>query len=340
MRIGIDGRLLDKRRNTGISRYTEFLLKYYIMKYGAENIYVIVNSVIDDYKSVHYVNTKLKPFNILHFFRYSSFISTLNLDILHIPFYSGTYFRVNQTKVIVTVHDLMYKLVDNFFNTNYFLNYVKKKYFDFIVKETLRNADTVISVSKTTQADVLYSFNVESVHVPELSIVKANPDDSILKKINVSKKGFFFYCGNNRPHKNLQFVIDVFNSVPNLPPLVLAGAGHYNSNNVKAIGIVTDEELKSLYRSCIAFIFPSKYEGFGLPILESLNCKTLVIASKIPAFLEFKSKNISFFEIGNTKSLIEVIKETMEKNYVEEPHFFAGYSIDKIYSLLDLYCIK
>lgn len=340
MRIGIDGRLLDRKNNTGISRYTEFMLDYYISRYPKECIYIITNDTDLEYQGCNIVYTSLRAFNLWHFGRYARFVSQLKLDLLHVPFYSGTHIRLKDTKVIVTVHDLMYKFVDKFFGKNLFLNYAKRCYFDFIVKRTLANADTVIAVSQTTREDLLNTFHIPSVHVPEYSVIASLPDDSILERFGLEKKKYFFYCGNNRPHKNLQFVIDVFNSNSDLPLLVLAGKGHTDSRNVKNLGVVSEAELKALYTSSIAFVFPSKYEGFGLPVLEALDCKTLVVASRIPAFTEFKSKNISFFEIGNQLSFLSAIECAMKSNFMEEPFFFENYSKSKIYSLLDLYCIK
>ena len=340
MRIGIDGRLLDKKNNTGISRYTEFMLDYYMSRYKKECIYIITNDVNLKYLGCNIVYTSLKPFNLLHFCKYARFVSQLKLDLLHVPFYSGTNMKLKETKVVVTVHDLMYRLVDDFFGINPFLNYAKRCYFDFIVKRTLINADVVISVSQTTQMDLFNIFHVSSKHIPEFSIVHSKPDDSILERYGLERKKYFFYCGNNRLHKNLQFVIDLFNSHSDFPHLVLAGKGHADSKNVINLGVVTENELKSLYTSSIAFIFPSKYEGFGLPILEALDCKSLVIASEIPAFTEFKSKNILFFKIGDQFSFVSAIKNAMKANFVEEPKFFVYYNINKIYSLLDMCCAK
>lgn len=340
MRIGIDGRLLDQKNNTGISRYTEFMLNYYISRYGEKCIYIITNDFNLEYQGCNIVYTQFKPYNLLHFYRYGQFVSNLKLDLLHVPFYSGTNIKLNGTKVIVTVHDLMYRFVNNFFGENLLFNYVKIRYFDFIIKSTLLNADMVISVSQTTQNDLFNIFHVSSRHIPEFSVIDSKPDDSILKRYKLERKKYFFYCGNNRPHKNLQFVIDLFNSHSEFPLLVLAGKGHSDSKNVKSLGVVTEEELKSLYSSSIAFIFPSIYEGFGLPILEALDSKTLVIASEIPAFTEFESKNILFFKIGDQYSFISAIKDAMEKEFAEEPLFFENYSKNRIYNLLDIYCLK
>ena len=277
----------------------------------------------------------LKPFNIYHFIKYGSFISQLKLDILHIPFYSGLFAKIERTKIIVTVHDLMYKLVDDFFGSTKYMNFLKKKYFDFILKHTLHNADTIVAVSKTTQQDLYNLFHVSSICIPEYSEICTHSDALVLEKLKLKEKKFFFYCGNNRPHKNLQFIIDVFNSLPELPQLVLAGNGHRDSSNVKTVGVVSESTLRTLYQTSIAFIFPSKYEGFGLPVLEALALKTIVIASQIPAFLEFESENIIFFELGNRERLVKALQVASQKSFVEEPDFLDKYDIGNIYKLLD-----
>ena len=160
-------------------------------------------------------------------------------------------------------------------------------------------------------------------------------DKSIIEKFALCSKGYFFYCGNNRSHKNLQFIINLFNTFPELPPLVLAGNGHTDSPNVIVVGIVTEKELRALYQNSIAFVFPSKYEGFGLPILEALSAKTPIVASRIPAFLEFKSKNISYFDIDDSNQLLEALQSIQQHQFISEDEFFKEYSPQRIYDLLD-----
>ena len=333
MKIGIDCRLINTIQNTGISRYTEFLVKYYIDKYGFDSVILISNDFEFKYEKCKVVYTKLKPFNIFHFFKFSKFVESFNFDLFHVPFYSGLNQKINSTTV-VTVHDLMYKFVEGFFGKNKVLNHLKIKYFDFLVGRSLKNADKIVAVSETTQNDILKIFGFESTHIPEDSEITVDEDASILARFDLKVNEFYFYCGNNRPHKNLEFIIDVF-AKNNLKPLVLAGKGHKNYNNVIATGIVTDEELKSLYKSAKAFIFPSKYEGFGLPILESLQLETMVVASNISAFLEFKSHNIYYFENGSTKDFLDAVGRTLNNDFIKEDSFFENYDKKRIYELND-----
>lgn len=335
MKIGIDCRLINKAQNTGISRYTEFLIEYYIERYGEQNVFLISNNETFKFLNCTVIYTKLKPFNILHFLRFSKFLNKIDLDLFHAPFYSFGTGKPPNTFAIVTVHDLMYKFVKDFFGSNTILNNLKISYFDFIVKNSLTTANKIVSVSNTTKNDVKKIFGLDSTHIVEDSEIEVKEDFLILDRFKLEKKGFYFYCGNCRPHKNINFIVEIFKSNPNLPPLVLAGKGHQNDRNVIATGIVSEEELKALYKAAIAFVFPSKYEGFGLPVLESFRAGTFVIASKIPAFLEFESPNIFYFDLDSEDQFFNAIKSTLSNNFDDDKTLLARFSKDQIYESYD-----
>lgn len=316
MKIVIDARLLDRVNNTGISRYIEFLFKYYCGKYPKNHIYIISNDKMFRYDQCNVIYTKLKPYNILHFFIYYFKIVRLNPTLYHAPFYSGLAFG-SKEKVIVTVHDLMYRIVPSFFSPNIFLNRIKILYFDCIVGLSLKHADEIISVSQTTNRDVSKFFKRNSVTIPENSEITVAANDTIITKYNLSNKRYFFYCGNSRPHKNLDILYKVFEVNDDLPLLVLAGKGHRNTKNVLCVGTISDNELKTLYSAAIAFVFPSFYEGFGLPILESFYSKTIVVASRISAFLEFENENILFFDPNSCDELYLCLKKAERQEFVE-----------------------
>ncbi len=339
MKIGIDCRLVDQEKNTGISRYTLHLVDYYVARYGSSNIYLITNRIDFSYRSCNVIFTRFKPFNILHFIFWKLKLKALEFDLIHIPFYSGFFGKLKHVKVIMTVHDLMYNTLENFFHSNILINSLKKYYINFIVFFSLRNIDQIISVSKTTQHDLKKLFDFDSAHISESVMLSNDFDDNVLAKNNLNPRGYFLYCGNQRRHKNLAFLLNAFNNSQELPILVLVGPGHSTFKNVLSLGIVTDNELNSLYKNAIAFIFPSKYEGFGLPILESLYNKTSVLASNISAFQEFDSKNVFLFELGNIDDFYRKLDKVITHKFINEESFFENYSQEKIYSQLDSVCV-
>ena len=335
MKIGIDCRLINKNQNTGISRYTEFLIEYYMSRYDSRLIYLITNDSKFNGYTCNVVYTKLHPYRVFDFLRFNSFIDAIDLDVYHSPFYSGLFARKDTMVSIVTVHDLMFLTLKNFFSFNLYLNSLKRLYFNLIVKRTLAAANIIICVSKTTKDDVHDMYGLEGIHIPESSEILVPPDEKILKAHGLRNKSFYFYCGNNRPHKNLSFIIDIFNSNISLPPLVLAGKGHASGRNIVNVGVISDSELSSLYKASIAFIFPSKYEGFGLPVLEALRSRTFVIASRIPAFLEFDSPNIFYFNLEDKEEFLTAINQANRSTFSSNTVLLDQYSKDHIYDLLD-----
>ncbi len=125
------------------------------------------------------------------------------------------------------------------------------------------------------------------------------------------KKPYFIYVGNAYPHKNLQKAIQA-------SPISFAVVSSRSvfskkleslGGKIKLLGFVPDEKLKELYKNSVAFVYPSLYEGFGLPGLEAMAAGTLVLASDIPVFREIYQDKALYFDPESVDS----IKQTMQK---------------------------
>jgi len=313
MKICIDCRLLSKKP-TGISSLTLDLIDYYCLRYGNDNVIGIVNNDFDCNYDIFFIRTDLKPFNLLHFLFFRKFIISLNVDLLHTPFYSGLFFKIKNLIVITTLPDLMYRFIPGFFGNNWLKNILARIYFDLIVRLTLKSSDLIISISATTASDLLTWLNLKSIVIyPVVSVNSPNVDnftlDKFFNKFNIIENGYFLYVGNNRPHKNLDYLINEFKSSNSSYKLIIAGNHIFNDIDSRIVGIgpVTDIELSLLYKNMHCLIFPSKYEGFGLPLIESsLMCKR-VIASDIPVFREIKNPLITLVDVRFIGSLTMAI---------------------------------
>lgn len=320
-KILVDGRLLN-RYATGISRYSDEVISSYIEKYGVNNVGIIVN---DSYWTGRYQNiivVPFKPFNVLHFIKFYSYLKTIKWEIFHSTCYSGLFFKVPHRVSVLTVHDLTYKVLKNYFSPNYFINKVAINFYDFIVSRSIKSADILISVSKTTAKDVMNLYGRESIIVPEgineaIYLPEKGEQIKILERFELQKHKYFMYVGNLRKNKNILFMIESFIKSQSHNLLIIAGnnqesdiAKYPKSEKVKFIGYVSDSELAALYKNCIAFVFPSTYEGFGLPVLEALNNGAAVLCSNGGALKEFPSNIVSFFEHDNPTTLTEMFKQS------------------------------
>jgi len=158
------------------------------------------------------------------------------------------------------------------------------------------------------------------------------------------KKPYFIYVGNAYPHKNLERAIEAIVACE-VNFAIVSSRGvfaerleklikkHNAEKFVKLLGFVPDKELKTLYKGAEGFIFPSLYEGFGLPGLEAMNAGTIVLASNIPVFREiYKDKVIYFNPLDYAsieRSIGDVLvmdKEKRKRIIAEGRGFVKNYS--------------
>lgn len=309
MNFLIDGRLISQKP-TGISRYTLELIDSYVERYGSNNVTILLNENVD--LQCPKVFTKLKPYNLFHFLLFPFFINLSKYDFFHCPFYVGPFLKLSRNvKIILTVHDLMFLVVPGFFSSINIINSLGKLYYWVMVKLSLKVSDILISVSKTTQTDVIKIFNKNSLIIPEginLQTKIIHTYANISK--HILKEDYFLYVGNNRPHKNVDFLLNVYAKYIGSCKLIIVG--HTNKSmkenrNIIYLNNVNDAELIDLYKNCKAFILPSKYEGFGLPILEAISNGTIVFSSNYGALKEFPFHSVYYFNPNNFNELLDLL---------------------------------
>lgn len=204
----------------------------------------------------------------------------------------GPIIKMNQA---VTIHDASVYAVpwsySNLFRLKYRLVYS-------ILTKTAKLVFTVTEFSKNELQKYL--------HIPESKLLVTSegcdhmerivPDPSIFQRKHLGEKPYVLAVGSNAPHKNLSILGEVAKILDADIDIVIAGeeqmpwftksSTDVETGKIKRLGYVTDEELKALYQNAVAFIFPSQYEGFGLPPLEAMVCGCPVICAKIPVLEE------------------------------------------------------
>jgi len=200
---------------------------------------------------------------------------------------------------IVTVHDLKYTLFPEFFN-----NRLKIMYYRWIISRGAKRARKIIAISASTKKDLIdlgideakISVIHESATIP-MELAEAE----CMLPVAVRNRDYFFFVGDNRPHKNIPFMIKAYQILMEIlgekcPYFVFAGA-HYNNyrfSNIEIklkgklifLDIVSEKTLVCLYKNAIGLVYPSLYEGFGLPILEAMSLGTPVITSNCSSMPE------------------------------------------------------
>jgi glycosyltransferase involved in cell wall biosynthesis len=225
------------------------------------------------------------------------------LDIVHDPFEIGPMSFNMPFKKVITVHDLTPILFPHTFSIASVLLH------KILLKRTLYGADKIITDSKSTKNDLINYFEIsdEKIKVIPLGVDEKfkpmDPEKVVEFKINHNLDfPFLLYVGTLEPRKNIPTLIKAFSKLKsrNLNyKLVIAGkkGWKYNTifntiddlnlqNDVVFTGYISDDDLPLLYNAADVFVYPSIYEGFGLPPLEAMACGTPVITSNTSSLPE------------------------------------------------------
>ncbi len=221
------------------------------------------------------------------------------IDIFHGPSFMLPV--INSCKSIITVHDLTFIRYPESFTIS------TKIYYWLFFKRSLKNANMIIADSEATKKDIIKYFNI---HPRKIEIIYLGVDDKfkVIKNksliVNVRKKyklpeSFFLFTGVLSPRKNIEGALRAFSSLKTKHKFVVVGAKGWLYKSIFDIveklkinekviftGYIDADDLHLVYNAAEALVFPSFYEGFGLPILEAMACGCPVITSNISSMPE------------------------------------------------------
>ncbi|GHV12033.1 glycosyl transferase [Fibrobacterales bacterium] len=249
-------------------------------------------------------------------------------NILHIPhcnipiFYRG--------KIVVTIHDLTHLLFPKLMPQKYkHIGKLVYLYLYFMFWFSCKRANHIITVSHNTKNDIIKTFkiNPEKISVVHLGvseefvIKEKSQVEYLIKKYKIPQgekqdKKIILFVGNFAPNKNLERLISAFEkiAVSENSVLVLAGKSFDKlkvGENIIKTGYLTQEELVDFYNLANLFIFPSIYEGFGLPILEAFACGTPVACSNTGSLPEVGGDLAFYFSPTDENSIAEQIVKAL-----------------------------
>ncbi len=211
---------------------------------------------------------------------------------------------------IVCIHDVKIKATPQFFSKKFLL------WYSLLFWNATKRAKKIITVSEFSKSEIIkyYGINPEKVIVVPNGwqhFKRISYDENALSKYCLKNEDYYFAMSSLEPNKNFGWIAEKAKNNPK-DNFVIAGSinekvfadglGFKCPTNMKLIGYVTDQEAKTLMRDCKAFLFPSIYEGFGIPPLEAISAGAKrVIVSDIPVMHEIFGDSVEYIDFEDDK---------------------------------------
>jgi glycosyltransferase involved in cell wall biosynthesis len=251
-------------------------------------------------------------------------------DVFHAPHYVLP--PAVRCRSVVTIHDCIHLMFPQYLPNRAAYAYAKASMWN-----AAKRSDRILTVSEASKRDILHFFDVppEKVVVVYNAIDERfwnvpNADDvARVRERYQLEHGFVLYVGNIKPHKNLVRLIEAFDElrkqggfdalklliigdeISRLPALRLAVHSHKLHKHVRFLGYLPDETLAVLYRLAAVFVFPSLYEGFGLPPLEAMASGTPVVTSNVSSLPEVAGDAAVLVDPYEPREIMEGIRRVL-----------------------------
>lgn len=300
MKIGFDAKRLF-HNNTGLGNYARNLVKQLYECYP-ENEYHLFTPKISDQDYAKFfidnnfiIHTKPK-WAISWFWRtigVSKKVNALHLDIYHGLSHEIPYFINPRTKTVVTIHDLIYEIKASLFSP------IDRLFYKIKYRSSCQRADHIIAISNQTKVDLEKYYQI--THKTTCLYQSCADLFQQNNPTTESPKEYFLYVGTLNERKGLLQIVKAYALLPDqfkLPFVVIGDGGEYKNQVLKEIkinnlqqyflfkGNIDNNKLLKYYDDSLCLVLPSLYEGFGIPIIESLFRKRPVITSKISSLPE------------------------------------------------------
>lgn len=275
------------------------------------------------FKGKFYIKNFLQHFN-----HYTSIqnIKSNKFDLFHPTFYNNYYFKDLKKPLVITVHDLIIFKVNN---KDYNSHPRREE-----MKLAIQKADRIIAISENTKRDIIEVFKISPNIIDVIHHGFYQPP--ILRSQN--KFGnYILFVGQRSHHKNFDLFIEAAGRILNKNPdtnIICVGPPFSESekNNLVRLKIgqqvramnVTDEVLNNLYANALLFVYPSLYEGFGMPILEAFANDCPVCLSNTSCFPEIAGNAGVYFDPTSGDSIFYAINELIFDNDLKQEKIELG----------------
>jgi len=252
-----------------------------------------------------------------------------NYDIFHPTNYDPYFLKINKKPFVITIHDMIHEKFPNYFANDQETARCKK--------ELAYKCNHIIAVSENTKKDILYFY--KDIKPEKISVIYHG---NSLRKVdeNYSKaeylNNYLLFIGDRIYYKNFELFITAVCKILIEHDLYLICTGkNFSSEEIKLFennkisdrvkhNYVSDNKLYSLYQNAIAFIFPSLYEGFGIPVLESFAAGCPAILSNASSLPEVGGDAALYFDPNSRDDMNSAIEKVVTNSFLRDELILKG----------------
>ncbi|MEK7699067.1 MAG: glycosyltransferase family 1 protein [Planctomycetota bacterium] len=244
-----------------------------------------------------------------------------DFDIFH-PTYFNPYFLdyLGDKPFVLTIYDMVYELFPQIYSPRDKTGVYKKL--------LAPKATKIIAISENTKRDIMKLFGIKEDKIEVIYLANSLCANAIKKGKGVASElpqKYLLFVGNRRVYKNFDTFIESISPLLRDDKdlhLICAGGGKFTPSEIaglEKLGVIhkvtqrpfDDNQLAQLYLNALAFVFPSLYEGFGIPILEAFACGCPVITSNISSLPEVAGNAAEYFDPADKMSILSAVKKVI-----------------------------
>lgn len=234
--------------------------------------------------------------------------------------------RKSAIRSVVTIHDLIFLRHPEFYN------WVDTKIYAWKFRQTLKEADHIIAISECTKRDILYYGDIDEQKIsivyqsfaPRFSAEVSEEQRSQVRKIYALPQRYVLNVGSIEARKNILQAVQALPLLPDGVALVIVGRHtpytdrvlqyvheHHLEQRVLVLHGVPDDHLPVLYVLAEAFVYPSVYEGFGIPVIEAISCGLPVVACSGSCLEEAGGPDSLYVQPGDVEAMADAVRQTL-----------------------------
>ena len=248
----------------------------------------------------------------------------------------------NTVPTVVTIHDLIFLYYPHCYKP------ADRLIYDYKFRRACENSDRIIAVSQCTKRDIVRSYGISA---DKIDVVYQGCDDgfrversqkelaSVREKYNLPEGQFMLYVGTVEERKNVLLAVKALRVMGNMAlPLVIVGretgyaqkvkeyVAKYNLGSNVLFRQIHFNDLSAVYQSAAVFVYPSRYEGFGIPVLEALCCGVPVVAATGSCLEEAGGEGSRYVDPGDEAGMATAIGEILSDDRLRKSMIEQGYS--------------